>query len=91
MTPTDYARMLMKSRGYVVVGFRYDSELIPEVVHSFGNGRLESCQLRITEKTDRKDWDSQLIAMFGNKQKNRSLQKLLPSTAFRRAVLEEKA
>lgn len=70
MTATDAARKVQEKRGYVVVGLPMwsDNHLIPgDTLTRFAGQPLQGCELRVTEPTNRKDWNAQVIAIFGSK------------------------
>jgi hypothetical protein len=88
---TQAARKMMELRGYVVVGMKHDAEMIPAPgikCLAFAGMALQNALLILTEPTDRKDWDAQMVYIFGDKTKNRSLAKKLNTASFWRAKLE---
>lgn len=69
----DSARAMMSSRGYVVVGIPAHESMPLETGASlteFGGVVLKDHFLIVLSRTTRKDWDSQFVALFGDKKDN---------------------
>ena len=73
MTATEAAQKMAATRGYVIAGVARTNlvgptaEYIGQFWPTWAGHPLEGYRLRVVGTTDRKDWNRQVLAIFGNK------------------------
>ena len=92
MTGEAAAVKMQKERGYVVIGFPppVDGEAqIPTIHREFAGALLASHNLMIIGPTDRADWETQVVAIFGPKHRANRSHPPLDGERFYRGTLME--
>jgi hypothetical protein len=90
ITPLEAAKRMMAKRGYVVIGYKAGRE--PDAIRegyvtvNFAGHYLEDgYALCVTGPSNRQEWDEQMIAIHGNKKRNKG--RSVKHATFWRAAL----